>query len=181
MRFRVAADGGDYGNVLELYNSAFPVDERRLYRDVRDFRAFAESRIGKFYILVAETDDSNFMGFISFWKFEKFVYVEHFAVVEDFRGIGVGTALLEALSQLAGDELLLEVELPVDDLTCRRVRFYEKSGFRLFDGFRYIQPPYSPAQNGMELKLMIKGDFVPSSVSDLSEMLREVYNASVCS
>lgn len=177
MRFRVPFTEDDFSNVLKLYNSAFPEDEKRLYADVTDFRKFACKRKGRFEILIAEDDAENFLGFITYWKFDKFVYIEHFAVEEVSRGTGVGTALLSALSEIVGDNLLLEVEPPVDDTTRNRVRFYEKSGFHLFDGFRYIQPPYSPLQNGLELKLMLKGTFVPDSLGDLSQMLREVYNA----
>lgn len=177
MIFRIAEGLADFSNVLTLYNSSFPENERRLYTGAPDFMEFAGTHNDRFHILLAETEDGNFQGFITYWSFDDFVYVEHFAVVRSLRGGGTGTALLSYLAEICNKSILLEVESPVDDITCRRVRFYEKNGFRIFDGFRYIQPPYSPDQCGLELKLMLKGPYSPSEPSDLAEFLRVVYNA----
>ncbi len=177
MKFRNVIDRQDFSDVLKLYTDSFPENERRLYSGVSAFMDFADRHGDRFNILIAENEEGRFMGFITYWEFDRFVYVEHFAVETSMRGTGVGTELLSYLKNISDRSLLLEVEPPVDEMTRKRIGFYEKNGFRLFDGFRYIQPPYGPGQSGMELKLMLYGPYTPASPSELAEFHRIVYDA----
>ena len=62
-----------------------------------------------------------------------------------------------------GPPVVPEVEIPEgdeDDMTRRRVRFYERCGFMPFPSFRYIQPPYSPGLPSLELMLMASSESV---------------------
>lgn len=59
------------------------------------------------------------------WETEDFCYLEHFAVQPSLRGHGTGSTLLRQLLQRE-KPLILEIELPEDEITCRRKHFYER-------------------------------------------------------
>ena len=50
---------------------------------------------------------------------------------------------------------LLEVELPEDALTRRRIGFYERHGL-VFNSYPYLQPPMRKGQGVLPLRLMTK-------------------------
>jgi ribosomal protein S18 acetylase RimI-like enzyme len=106
--------------------------------------------------------------------------VEYLAVKEKLRGDGIGTRVMrEFLSRMADVPVVLEVELPVCQLTRRRVGFYERLGLRLMPDF-YVQPSYGVVP-GLEMKLMV---FAPCgmggmAIGDMARVMRkEVYGGS---
>lgn len=181
MKFR-NLDEKDYPEFLRLYNSSFPEDERRLYESPEDIANFVKKKGGKFSGIAAEErngdpgTDYRFIGFLSYWTFKGFIYIEHFAVDPELRGKRIGTEMLDYLFSTIGENVLIEVERPETEEARRRIAFYERNGFRLHDDIHYVQPPYSPGQNGLEMMLMTHGDVRLSDTSDLHEMLAEVYN-----
>ncbi len=60
---------------------------------------------------------------------------------------------------LAGrkDPVVLEVEMPTDALSKRRIGFYERLGFVL-DHHTYFQPPYRSGEAFLEMRLMTYGE-----------------------
>ena len=131
-----------------LYLSSFPEDERR---EVSDWIAYTWSK-PEFCNSIIECAGRK-VGFISFWDFDDFVYVEHFATDAAVRGKGLGGMAVETLCRTVGKPVVLEVELPVDDISRRRVAFYERHGFKLC-GRKYVQPPYRAGGNELEMKIM---------------------------
>ena len=51
--------------------------------------------------------------------------------------------------------MVLEVELPEDELTCRRIGFYQRHGL-VFNSYRYLQPPMRKGQDMLPLRLMTR-------------------------
>ncbi len=131
-----------------LYLSSFPEDERR---EVSDWLTYTWSK-PEFYNNIIEHGGCK-TGFISFWDFGDFIYVEHFAMDVCVRGRGLGGMAIEALRRSAGKPVVLEVELPSDDISRRRVAFYERHGFKLCER-KYVQPPYRAGGNELEMKIM---------------------------
>ena len=70
--------------VKSLYESAFPPEERRPWPE---FVRLAETE-GMFEVREVEDPVSgDFVGFVTVWNMpEGFAYVEHFAVMPDYRG-----------------------------------------------------------------------------------------------
>ncbi len=165
----------DYNNFLRLYEDSFPSEERRHYADAQALDDFIKARNGKFRCFVAEDSDGSFAGFLTYWNFKGFTYVEHFAVNPEMRGNNIGTRMLRHLTEGVSPSVLLEVEMPETDFARRRIGFYERNGFRVRDEFKYIQPPYSPGLPSLELLLMTHGDVPLRSSLDLAEMLSDVY------
>lgn len=166
----------DYPAFLKLYNESFPENERRLYKSAGHVANFIKEKGGKFHAFAADDGAGLFLGFLSYWIFDGFIYIEHFAVDPCHRGRNIGRGMLEHLFKTVGENVLLEVEKPEDEMSRRRIRFYERCGFRLREDINYVQPPYSAEQSGMEMMLMTHGDVRLRDTRDLREMLTEVYN-----
>ncbi len=161
----------DYIRVESLYLSAFPADERR---DPTDFaRLLRQESIFRGLIV---RDASGFVGFITYWDFPAYRYVEHFAISSACRGRGYGGRVIEYLKQSTDLPLLLEVEPPTTEQAVRRIRFYASHGFSLYD-FYYVQPSYHPGGQGPELRLMAtrREQLGEMTAGRLEPLLRSVY------
>lgn len=147
--------------IKSLYESAFPRDERR------DFEVFTEilKNDNRFNIRAGiDSDTGNLIDFISYWDFGSFLYLEHFAVVENLRSHGIGKKALADFFDSMNKRAIFEVEPPTDDIARRRIAFYESFGMKLLSDYHYIQPPYAPHLNPLELKLMTFGEFTTADV-----------------
>ncbi len=159
--------------VEQIYLSSFPLEERR---DVADFWAFAQDGAVPFFIHLI-TSDSEPIGFISYWLLDGFAYVEHFAFAERAQGKGAGTYAMQALYDMLDTPIVLEVEPVNDEQTQRRVNFYTRLGFHLWQDIDYLQPPYRVEESSFALHLMTKGDLNLSQSSShvVGEIYRKVY------
>jgi acetyltransferase, GNAT family len=165
----------DYPSFLKLYNEAFPPDERREYRDEEHLANFIKMKGGKFHAFAVK-DGDLFLGFLSYWTFEGYTYIEHFAVIPEQRGKNLGREMLHHLFKEVSPNVLLEVEKPEGDIEQRRIAFYERNGFRVRDEFDYVQPPYSPDKQPVPMLLMTHGEVNLHNIDSIKDMLKEVYN-----
>ena len=147
-----------YPWVEQLWLASFPTTERR---DTAAQRNNTDKRMN-FHCMLAE-DDGKAVGFITYWQFEDFCYGEHLATDPACRNHGYGGCILQALrahldSQYAPSmPFVLEVEMPTDDLSRRRIAFYERHGFALWKKCAYMQPPYRPTDEPLPMLLMVEG------------------------
>ena len=111
-------------------------------------------------------------GFLAVWEFESFIYIEHFAVDPALRNSGTGSAMLQELVKQYQKPICLEVELPEDELTRRRIGFYERNGF-VFNEYPYIQPPISKGKSPVPLRIMTYGSAITQDTFE--EMKRVLY------
>ena len=163
-----------YPEFLALYEESFPEAQRRPYRGAEDFARFAAEH-HKFHALAA-FDEGKFVGFLNYWRFNGFTYIEHLAVKPESRGKGIGTALVEYLIKTVSQNLLLEVEPPLTNEARSRIAFYQGLGFTLNNHFMYTQPPYTRFGENVSMRLMTHGDVTVNDYGDLKELLAEVYN-----
>lgn len=136
---------GEWTPAIErLFTEAFPESERRpiewLCRLLKEEPAMH---------LVTEGESAM----LCYWRFPEFVYVEYLAVDKSLRSQGMGGRIISQLVESVDVPVILEVEPPVDDLTRRRVAFYQRHGFRLLS-IPYEQPSYGVAP-GLPLRLML--------------------------
>ncbi|MBX0333674.1 GNAT family N-acetyltransferase [Pontibacter sp. HSC-14F20] len=136
-----------FNEAWELYEQAFPLEERRPLHWQLDIMPYANYH---FELLLQE---DALVGILLWWSFEEIRFVEHFATAPALRGRGYGKLILESFTSRNTRPVLLEVEPPHEEMQQRRVRFYEKSGFTLNHHF-YQQPPYHPGQEPLTLLLM---------------------------
>lgn len=151
---RAVKDSAD--SVLDLiertYTDSFPEVERRDFSLVRKLLE-DEPR----FVMYALSVEDCYVGFITAWQFDRYTYVEHFAIDPAARNGGIGAKAMTLFFALCGTPVVLEVEMPVDELSKRRIGFYERLGFKL-DHHVYLQPPYRTGGEWLELRLMAYGD-----------------------
>ena len=118
---------GHMERAMALYHTSFPINEQRTDAD---HKAALEDE--RFYCLSA-WEGEDFLGLLFCWKMKELFYVEHFAVNTQMRGSGIGSRLL---ADFCKDKplVLLEIDPPQDEISQRRLRFYERLGF--------VQNPY---------------------------------------
>ena len=145
-----------YAFVEELMNDAFPIEERR---DNDKQRANTDHNpLFTVHFITDEKEDGTSVnvGFITSWNLGSFHYLEHFATGPQVRNMGYGKQVLSmVLGQMSG-LIVLEVEEPEDEMTRRRIGFYERNGFKICQK-EYMQPPYRPEGNALPLKIMFRG------------------------
>lgn len=133
-----------------IYLNSFPIEERRpidqmlnLYEDNRD----------KFKILLCIKENER-IGFFNYWKLRDFIFVEHFAILPEFRRIGYGSKVINLFIEKISLPIVLEVEPPTSHWDERRIVFYERLGFKLWDTIEYKQPSYHGDGKSYPMKLM---------------------------
>lgn len=166
----------EYPFFLKLYEYSFPEEERRPYSSPEELDSFLKAHPD--FNIYGIYSDSGIVGFISVWKMDGWIYGEHLATIPELRGSGLGAATLEQIKRLAEQEdgMLLEVELPDNEMARRRIDYYIRQGFILHPDFRYFQPPYFPGAPEVEMLIMTYGGLTPSD--DIIKKLRsKVYEA----
>lgn len=115
-------------SLIQLYLQAFPEGEQRPVQDVLAIIASNESH----YFNSIQYQQKS-VGFLSFWKLGNFSYLEYFAVFPHIRNAGIGQLVLNYIEKELPGIRLFEVEPVVDELTSRRVKFYERNGYTVFE------------------------------------------------
>lgn len=166
----------DYPKFLKLYNESFPVNERRLFEDEKHLQNYIEMKGGKYHAFSA-VDGDLYLGFLSYWTFEGYTYIEHFTISPDQRGKNLGRMMLDHLFKEVSPNVLLEVEHADTPEAQKRIEFYEKNGFKVREEFNYTQPSYGgKGQTAVPMLLMTHGDVDLHNIDSIKDMLREVYD-----
>ncbi len=138
-----------FDDVYKMLTEYFQFDEYRLYDNQKAILADDN------YSLYQFVDDSTkeLIGFISFWKLPDLYFIEHLAVGLKYRKEGFGGKILqEGLSKTSGD-VVLEIELPNDDVGLRRLSFYQKNGF-FHNEYKYEQPPLNQGDKSIPMNIL---------------------------
>ena len=144
-------------SIRGLYCEAFPPEERREFDDLNQLVLKGECIINQI-----KTTDDKVAGICVYWIFDEFVYVEHFAVFPELRGRGIGEGTLSVLREKF-KVLILETEPPINEISQRRIKFYQRNGFHLLN-LHYIQPSYGKNKPKVELKLMCTNSHIPQEM-----------------
>ena len=139
-----------FNRIYEIMKNSFPKDERRPCEEQKDLLERPEYKI---YIM---DRDDEICGFLAVWEFNSITFIEHFAVAPEYRNMGIGAEMLQELKSTMDKRICLEVEPPENELTRRRIGFYERNGFFL-NKQPYVQPPLSKGQEEVSLLLMTTG------------------------
>ena len=152
--------------VLALMREAFPPTERRT--DEAQRALFAHP----LYRVHTVEEDRRVLAFMAAWSLQEMTFFEHFAVDSALRSQGLGGKFLDHLLSGAPQPAVLEVELPEDELTRRRIGFYQRHGLFLNERF-YQQLPLRPGDSPTPMFLMS----FPRALSDAEflRVRREIY------
>lgn len=159
-------------SVKSLYLTAFPPEERRPWDDIESMLENG----GQPYEMYVINCNRVFAGFISYWRFDDFIYVEHFAVESSYRGQGVGTESIRIFVSLDTRPIVLEVEPKASsEMAGRRIDFYLRCGFDAHHDYPYEQPPYAPELPSVPLMLMTYGNKKLNLDKTMSQIYQYVY------
>ena len=167
---RVTATANDeYIFTEKLLVESFPTDE---YREIEKQRKNVET-LENFHMNIIYSQSVP-VGIISFWKFDTFTYVEHFATLPALRNRGYGAAAIKKLIE-EEKRIILEVERPTDETSRRRIAFYNRCGLTLCDK-EYIQPAYRIDSNEVPMHLMSCGVEIEREFENIKNCIyRTVY------
>lgn len=161
-----------YAFMEDLLVKSFPQEE---YRELSVLKEYTDT-IPAFYNNIIHSNGEP-VGFITYWDLEDFYYVEHFAIDPNQRNGGYGRKLLDYLSQKLDKPIALEVELPNEEMAQRRINFYKRQGYVLWEN-EYFQPPYRLGFDVLPMYLMVQGNL--DSEKDFEKVKtsihRTVYN-----
>lgn len=135
-----------FKDAWRIYKSSFPADERR--PTSKQKKLFA-CPLYNFYSIC---EKNILLGIVSEWNLKDFLLIEHLAIKEGYRGTGRGTYLLKEHINNK-NKVIVEVERPKNNISKKRIRFYEKIGFKL-NKFGYMQPPYGKGKKAVKMFLM---------------------------
>lgn len=139
---------------IELYHESFPADERRKWTTNEDARQFFLTNRDCRAFLGFDSE-GNFVGLLIYWHLgDHLLYCEHLAVCPKMRGKGIGSKMISRLKDVSGDRIIVEVEPPETEIARRRIGFYERLGLVAHPEIEYVQPPYSPESNALNLLIM---------------------------
>ncbi len=163
--------------IRPLYETAFPKEERRAWADVL-FLLDEEQNFSLQILLLQENAKTEFLGFISLWDLsDEWLFVEHFALLPEWRNNGFGAKLLNILKETYPSKaILLESEPPISEVATRRLNFYARQGFSILST-TYKQPSYYPNEEGdlsEPLSLYLLGTRA-CSTDELSQLIAKLY------
>ena len=139
-----------YGSFEALYSVSFPVFEQRTR--AQQERAFQSEN----YHLMAYGEDGVFIGFIAYWEFDDYVYIEQCAIHRDLRGQGYGSRLLTGFIAECPRMVLLEIDPAIDEVSQARLGFYRKCGFHE-NPYPHFHPPYRNGYKAHPLMVLTGG------------------------
>ena len=148
MKLERIADTGHnlYQTALDLYHISFPFHEQREADSQANILHDQEYHFHVIY------DKDIFVGMLLYWETERFIYIEHFCILPEFRNMHYGQRILKLLEQ-QGKIVILEIDPPLDTISNRRKAFYERSGF-VKNPYFHIHPPYHRGSPGHKLIIM---------------------------
>ncbi len=166
--FRISQPHPYVAAIRVWYDESFPANERRHFDDLLNLLPCPDMHL---CALVAHNQP---VGFMVYWQWDDVLFIEHFAIDPEQQGRQLGQQALDEVKRIKNSSLiLLEVELPTDDISQRRIRFYERLGFSL-NTYTYAQPPYQRGNPAIPMKLMSMPAIAQQQDFDtFSQMIKE--------
>jgi ribosomal protein S18 acetylase RimI-like enzyme len=142
-------DGEDryFAEFWKIYSASFPLNERRVSNQQTDVFKKQEYQFDSYLL------DNHVIGFIAYWTTADFIYIEHLAIAPEIRRKGLGSAILKPFIEKEPIPVILEIEPIINNLTRRRLKFYESLGFVQYAHPHY-QPPYHISDQPLHLVIL---------------------------
>ena len=160
---------------MEIMEYSFPFNERRL---PDDYKAYLTDN-NKDFTVSLFIENSELFGFLTHWQLSGHIFIEHFAVSHSHRNRGFGKAILAEFIEQSNASLVLEVEPPDNEISQRRITFYERLEF-VVNPYKYIQPPYHNDADSLNMLLMTNRLLLNDEFISLrNEIYAKVYKTSI--
>ena len=161
-------DAAEYAFVERLWIEAFPEAERR---DTEAQRVNTDTN-PVFHCVLAENEEGVPTGFLTYWDFDTFCYGEHFATAPALRNCGYGRQIFQAVLAHIARPFVLEVEMPEDEMSTRRIGFYKRNGMIIWSDIPYTQPAYRVGGESLPMRLMATPGLQPEK--DAADIIRTI-------
>ena len=159
--------------LISLYLDTFPANQRHNRADFETLLGAKE----QFYCCAVLMNNS-LTGFINYWDFDQFVYLEHLAIEPPLRGHKLGEKLVMLLREQANKPIVLEAEYPEEsEISARRIGFYRRLGFEVLP-VEYMQPPYRKGEAA--IPLVVLSDDVEYATSNFEMIRNRIYREVYC-
>ena len=142
-----SVDDADWPLIWSIYEASFPKNERRTLDAQKTIMPHPR------YRFEAWSDHAGLVGFTAWWSYERFSFLEHFAVDARRRSGGVGRKILAAWMERPHPVVLLEIDPVTDDISRRRWNFYERLGF-LENDIAHSHPSYFDGTGSVPLLVL---------------------------
>lgn len=170
-RLRSADTDAQLQQVEELYMRAFPAAERKPFSMILRTR-----RRGNAEILTIEAADGTFAGEAITVQCGSLVLVDYFAVSEEKRGCGVGSAALRlSRERYAGKTVFLEIESTKAENVPNRAQREKRKAFYLRNGLSCM--PFRAVEFGVEMEILTFSGEV--TFDDLHRLYKSVFGRAV--
>ena len=157
----------EFDRFYAALTEAFVREERRDYQDALATLASKDFLIYKIYV------GERHVGYVTVWFVADFVFIEHFFILDVYRGCGYGGRVLQLLEKRFG-AIVLEAEPPEQsEIAARRVAFYERWGFSV-NSRAYAQPSYH-GEEPVPLVLMSYHAALEDFEGAVDEIYKKVY------
>lgn len=151
-----------------IYEEAFPPQEKRPW-ELHE-RLVATHSAYSFQVALAA---GEIIGIVVAWQLADHLYLDYLATNTASRNKGYGRTIMTALLETCKDmPVVLEVEIPDNELAVRRVGFYERLGFHLID-FPYFMPDFTNPEACFPMRLMTYPE--PLSQSEAPALMEEIH------
>ncbi len=151
-------DSQAFAWAMDLLTQSFPLSERRTEQSQKAVLTHPD------YRLCIATDGDVRLGVVGYFQTPNFIYFENFCTSPSVRNKGYGGKILHALVNLNLTlPLILEAELPTDELTARRINFYKRNGM-VQNNFNHIQPHYHLGDDDLPLVILTYGKPISNSL-----------------
>jgi len=156
--------------IKQIYIDSFPDYERREWHELKQLLN------NPIFNLTPVFDNQKLIGLISIWDLHDLIFIEHFAIEKSFQCKGVGSQVLKQIIHGKSGRIVLEIEPSTNELTHRRITFYERLGFSTCE-ISYWQPPYSPDKKKVKMQLMSFPDkILPLEFIEIkAQLYKDVY------
>lgn len=123
-----------WDKVWQLYESSFPIAERRKIDD------HLRATKNRHFYPMSVWEDEELLGIAFYWEWNNYRYVEYLAVPDKLHGKGYGSQIIKKIRE-SDHIIILEIDPLINELSVRRLQFYERAGFTLTP-FRFMHLPY---------------------------------------
>ena len=143
---RIAREDNErWGKVWSLYEESFPVAERRKIED------HIRANENPLFHSLSAWENEELLGIVFYWEWNNYRYIEYLAVSPQLRGHGYGNLMIKHIKD-SNNTIILEIDPLINELSVRRLQFYERAGFTLTP-YRFNHLPYR--LDGIQQELLI--------------------------
>lgn len=145
----------DFDAFYEILTHYFPAKEVKEYAYLKTlFETNAAQAI-------VQKEGEQIVGGLCYMEVEDFVFIDYLVIIESHQGNKQGEKILQYFKNKINKPIVLEVEHPEDEISKRRISFYQRQGF-ILNNYQYVIPPVRSLKYAISFLLMT----YPTSLSE---------------